>query len=50
MQLFETLYYLMFNAATDALRAMEEGDFVHAQAILIRAQRAAETRYLEETN
>jgi nitroreductase len=37
------------NAATDALRAMERGDFVRAQSILVRAQRAAESRYLEET-
>ena len=31
MELFESLYHLMFNAATDALRAMERGDFVRAQ-------------------
>ena len=49
MELFESLYRLMFNAATDALRAMERGDFVRAQAILVRAQRAAERRYLDET-
>ena len=49
MELFESLYHLMFNAATDALRAMEQGDFVRAQSILVRAQRAAETRYLDET-
>ena len=49
MELFESLYHLMFNAATDALRAMERGDFVRAQSILVLAQRAAECRYLEET-
>ena len=49
MELFESLYHLMFNAATDALRAMERGDFVRAQASLVRAQRAAETRVLDET-
>ena len=49
MELFESLYHLMFNAATDALRAMERGDFVRAQSILVRAQRGAESRYLEET-
>ena len=50
MELFESLYHLMFNAATDALRAMERGDFVRAQAILVRAHRAAEAGYLAETD
>ena len=50
MELYESLYHLMFNAATDALRAMERGDFVRAQAILVRAQRAAEAGYLAETD
>lgn len=49
MELFKSLYHLMFNAATDALRAMERGDFARAQAILVRAQRAAEARVLDET-
>ena len=31
-------YKLLFNAATDALRAMEARDRLRAQEILIRAQ------------
>ena len=49
MQLCETLYHFLFNAVTDAVRALDAGDGETARGILIRAQRAAERRYLEET-
>ena len=42
MQLYQTLYHILFNAATDALRALETGDAETASAILIRAQQRAE--------
>lgn len=49
MQLYQTLYHLMFNAATDALRALEDDDAEAARELLIRAQRDAERQYLVET-
>lgn len=46
MQLYKTLYHLLFNAITDALEALAAGDMVRAQALLIGAQRRAEEQYL----
>lgn len=43
-------YKLLFNAVTDALDAMDEGDDIRAQSILIRAQQNAEERYLCRTD
>ena len=49
MQLYQTLYHLVFNAVTDAIRALDDADVPAARDILIRAQRDAERRYLDET-
>ena len=49
MEFYQSLYRFLFNAATDAIRALEAGDGETARGILVRAQRAAERRYLEET-
>ena len=49
MELWQSLYHLLFNAATDALRALDRGDTEAASALLIRAQRQAEALYLRET-
>ena len=49
MLFYKTLYHLMFNAATDAVRALEADDVEAARRILIEAQRHAEAQYLEET-
>ena len=49
MELYQSLYRFLFNAVTDAVRALDAGDGDGARSILIRAQRAAERRYLEET-
>ena len=49
MQLYQTLYHLVFNAVTDAIRALDDDDTAAARDILIRAQRDAERRYLDET-
>ena len=46
---YQKLYTLLFNAATDALRAMEELNFGQARDLLIQAQQQAEERYLDET-
>lgn len=49
MDRYKTLYHLMFNAATDALRALERGDADAARHLLIRAQQQAEEHYLRQT-
>lgn len=45
-QLYKDLYHTIFNAATDAIRALDRGEAANAAAILIRAQQEAEERYL----
>lgn len=47
--LYEELYHLLFNAATDALRAMEQENFGQARDLLIRAQQACEERYMAQS-
>ena len=44
---FEKLYFHLFNAMTDALRALEENDSARAAQILISAQQWSEDAYLE---
>ena len=43
-------YFMMFNAMTDAMKAMEEQNFGQAKAILCQAQINAEETYLQETD
>ena len=40
----EELYHTLFNAATDALRAMEQENFGQARDLLIQAQQTCEER------
>ena len=47
--MYEELYHLLFNAATDALRAMEQENFGQARDLLIRAQQACEERYMAQS-
>lgn len=47
--LYEELYHLLFNAATDALRAMERENFGQARDLLIRAQQACEEHYMAQS-
>ena len=44
---FEQLYYRMVRASEAALRALEQGQTLAAQSILIAAQRRAEQEYLD---
>ena len=44
--MFQRLYFFLFNWITDALKALERGDAVHARAILVRAQQEAEELYI----
>ncbi len=48
MEAYQKPYYILFNAATDALRAMESQNYGLARDILIRAQQDAEEYFLEE--
>ena len=47
MDLYEELYHLMFNAATDAIRELEQQNVGLAAEILRRAQQKAEEQYLD---
>ena len=47
MELYRQLYHLLFNAATDAIRALRENDRLQAESILIFAQKQAEALYLD---
>ena len=47
MQLYKTLYHLLFNAITDALDALAAGNVMRAQALLIGAQRRAEDIWVQ---
>ena len=49
MESYEKEYHIVFNAVTDALRAMEELNFGTAKAILQTAQQDAEEAYLQRT-
>lgn len=51
MAVYKKLYTRMFNAATDALRALEQGNILEAKVILTEAQQRAEEDYIstEET-
>ena len=44
---YEKMYYCLFNAITDALRALEKTDAAAAQERLIEAQRKTEEIYME---
>jgi hypothetical protein len=44
---YQTMYYGLFNAITDALNALEQEDLKTAQEVLILAQQHAEELYIE---
>lgn len=39
-------YTIIFNAVTDALAALDRGDYEQARALLIKAQQNAEEAYI----
>ena len=45
---YQKLYTFMFNAGTDALRALENLDIGQAKKIIREAQRQAEERYISD--
>ncbi len=46
MQNYEKLYYLLFNAITDALEQMDAQNYGEAKKTLISAQQKAEEIYI----
>jgi hypothetical protein len=44
--MYEELYHALFNAVTDAPRAMEQEKFGQARELLVRAQQLCEERYI----
>ena len=45
---YEKLYYRLFNVLTDAITAIEEGQYTAAVEILKQAQIDAEDLYMQE--
>ena len=43
---YQKLYHMIFNAATDALEALENGEERYAAALLATAQHRCEKEYL----
>ena len=50
MQLYQKMYLHLFNAVTDALRALENGQTEHARLLLVEAQQQTEAHYVEHGN
>ena len=48
MRPFKKMYYYLFNAITDALKAMEERNYENAEQILMAAQQWSENAYIEK--
>lgn len=48
MENFPKYYTRLFNGVTDALKALQEQDYIKAQVLLIRARRDAEEMYLAD--
>lgn len=45
---YEKLYFHLFNAVTDALRAIEQQNYGQASATLMAAQQETEELYMDE--
>ena len=43
-------YYILFNAITNSLEAIEQRNLFQARLLLIRAQQDAEEAFLQETD
>ena len=44
---YSKMYVTLFKAITAALYMMEDGEFIKARAVLIRAQQEAEELYIQ---
>ena len=45
--MFRKMYLALFNAVTDAIRALDRGEAVRARQILVSAQQESEEIYLQ---
>ena len=45
--MYRKMYYTLFNAITDALELMEQGEVEKAKRLLEEAQQASEELYME---
>ena len=45
---YQKMYAMLFNAITDALRLMDEGDLMGAKILMKRAQQATEELYISQ--
>ena len=45
---YSALYHIMFNAATDAVEAVSQGEAEHARELLIAAQQRCEEEYVSD--
>jgi phosphate uptake regulator len=50
MNVYKNMYYKIFNAITDALKALEQDDTETAREVLITAQQTAEELYIEASD
>ena len=48
MELYQQMYYILFQGISDALEALDEARIQDARQLLRAAQQKAEERYLEE--
>jgi hypothetical protein len=46
INVYRNMYYKLFNAITDALNALEQGDTEQAREVLITAQQTTEELYM----
>ena len=44
---YQKMYVTLFKAVTAALYMMEDGEFMNARAVLVRAQQETETLYID---
>lgn len=44
--MYQKLYHMLFNAYTDCVNALEEGEYAQAHMILLKAQRDCEEVYV----
>ena len=45
--MYKEMYYLLFNAVTDALEELRKGHYPYAETLLVLAQADAEKLFLE---
>jgi hypothetical protein len=46
MEMYKRMYFMLFNDVTDAMEALEQGNFRLAKNILCRAQQKTEDYYI----